>query len=793
MKSPETDFHLKDQIVTAPSERKGRFSITNKTIFLALFVLLSVLCFDIFISSFSVISYRVIYDVSFGLIVFSFGYTSIFLLTGKKFSWKRNNLSFSRFFFVIPIILNVYVISSIILLDVPQIVSLDENTLFQGLTGLFPLLIFILVIGVNATLFYINSCRSNEIRLHKLATYFLAIIAIETCVSIYGFHLVGVYGIRLSLALFHLIFIGLSLWSYKKFKTDTFNLRIKSSDILLILVSIGIFSLVYVPFGIYNLFGDNSVIVGNTLTITHRESLQPYYNADSYYSPIMGFISVLFASTTGLNNLLLVCNLPFLVGILLMPFMVYHFLKAFITDDSRIAVLGALIVCLMDGLAIVLLPVYFGNITRNVIDWTISSATSSLYATNICYLWLAPYKIFAATSAIAACTLLHKRQTINYVLAGALFFISFMNPRYSVLTIILIAFLFGIKKINLKGIGLFLLSLICFAGFTLPVHIYKQLRAVLSGLNYEGSLNNPLINQFAEASKFCSQENIIFTTIIVIIAFIGIILLTRLHYSQKTDNNLFTSYFSQRNLPTMTLRFSEKQKKLRISSITILSMGIIMGLLIYILLNAYAPNTPPLTLNNNPIAALNSIIMRYHILITFFVIGLLALKFPRRIALTILAVLLIFYFLGIMSNSINILPLIFTILAIPLISLCIKQKRKIITFSLLIFVFLGIFSSTFYSAITYTQTSTGYSDLSHLLNILIEKGEVGELVYSPSSYNYYVDRILKQAHMRLSSDSDCRLCLIDTNYIGNTSQTILNDPNYIRLFGGNRFVLLEKI
>lgn len=720
------------------------------------------------------------------------GYISFSLLRDHQFSWKGSTFTLSRFFYVIPTLLNVYAIFSVLYLNSFNIGFLNSDTLFQGSTALFPLVGFLLIIGANAFLVYLNIHKTTEIRLYKMATYLLAVIAIETCVSMYAFHIAGLEGLSWGLSILHLAFIGLSIRSYYTFRATKIQLRFSSSDLLLIIISIGTFAMVCVPFGLYNLYGDNSVVVGNTLSITNRESLQPYYTADAYYSPIMGFVSVFFASITGLNNLLLACNLPFLAAILLLPFVVYHFLKEFVTDDSRIAVLGAVIVCLMDGLALILLPAYSGNITRNVIDWTISPATSSLYASNICHLWLAPFKTFAAASAIAACTILHKNQTINYVLGGALFFLSFMNPRYSILTIILLVFLFGIKRINIKGIGIFLLSLICFGGFTLPVHFYKQIIAFFKAINTQGLISESLLFQLNETASVLIQNNFLLITFSVIISLIGIILLTRFHLSKKTGETIFTSYFSQKNFPMITLGIGKK-KNILISSITPLLIGILLTILIYIIINAYSPNTLLLLKNNSFFTAFNSTILRYHILLAFFAVGLISLRFPRRIAFTIIAIILLFYFGGIFTKSITLLPLVFTILAIPLISSCIKHKRKIITFSLLIFVFSGIFSSTFYSATVSTQTEIAYDDLPHLLEILMEKGEVGSLAYSPSYYTYFVNRIVKQTHMSLSSDPDYPLYIIDTNYMNNTLlETLLNDANFTQLYYGNRFVLLEK-
>ena len=112
---------------------------------------------------------------------------------------------------------------------------------------------------------------------------------------------------------------------------------------MLLLVSVGVFALVYVHFGFYNLYNDNAVVLGSALSVAARESLQPYYLADLYYSPVMGFVALVFSYTTGFNSLISVCNLPFMLGSLLLPYVAYHFISSYVTGDSVLAVLVLLL------------------------------------------------------------------------------------------------------------------------------------------------------------------------------------------------------------------------------------------------------------------------------------------------------------------------------------------------------------------------------------------------------------------------------------------------------------------
>jgi len=763
-----------------------------RRLLLSVFTFLPTVFFDLLISSSSVMPFRLIYDISFALIMFVLVYTSILLISGEMFS-RNFMFVFPRYSYIIPIILNINAIFSIIWLNTPNIGSLNENILTQGLIGLIPFVNFLIVMVANAIILYIIIYGNNDIQLHKIAVYLLVVIAIEICLTIYAFHIAGIGGLRWVLVLFHIAFIGLTIRVYQTSKKTKNHIKIATPDLLLILLSVSIFLMVYIPFGLYNLYSDNAVVVGNTLSIVNRGNLEPYYIADSYYSPIMGFISTSFAYICGLDNLLLSSNLPFLVASLMLPFATYHFLKSFITNDSRIALIGAIIASLMDGLAVILLPVYSGKLTYSAISWGISSATKSLYSTNLSQLWLTPYKSFAAVSAVAACSILQKKRAINYVFGGALFFMSFIDPRLSVLTILLLVFLFGMKMIDVRGIALFVLSVICFGGLTLPAHLYKQLLALSTALYERGLINGAFFSQVSASLKLLVAYEAFPIVIAIVLATCFLMLfLIRSNFSSKIGDVNFTSKFSPKALLEKSFRLSKKRKKLLLSAIDCILFGAVLSMLAYAILHAYLPDTFFFITSNAFLSTANTILLRYHILIIFFAVGLLALKFNRRTAFTIILVISIFYFGGMLANSTALFPIIFAILAIPLFCSLVKFKRKILAFSFLFFVFLGVFSATFYSATVTSPNSTEYSDLPQVLKLLLENN-AGEPVYSPSSYTYYVNRVLKMAHLELSSDPACELYIIDKEYIQNDSMNqLLRDQNFIQLYYGYKFVLLKR-
>lgn len=782
---------LHESVLKGQGNSKQGLSVSHKNLFLFLFLVVTVVVFDVSVSSSSTLIFRLLYDSAFALIMFAFGYVCFCLLTGKQFSWKGMTLGLPKLFVSVPLVLNGYVLCSILFFGNPQLGVLNENVLFQGLLGLLPLLIFVLVMGVNALVVYVAVSGAGEVQFFKLAGFLLAVVAVEACVSIYGFYLGGLEGLCWGLCVLHLGFIVLSFFVSHKICFSKVKLGFSTSDLMLLLVSVGVFALVYVPFGFYNLYNDNAVVLGSALSVAARESLQPYYLADLYYSPVMGFVALVFSYTTGFNSLISVCNLPFMLGSLLLPYVAYHFISSYVTGDSVLAVLGAVVVCLMDGLAVLVLPGYLGNLSEYAIQWQISPVTMSLYTSNICHLWLVPFKAFTAASAIAACSLLHKRHAVTYILAGALFFVCFMNPRYLLLAIILLIFLFGIRKISFKGLAVVGLSALVFGGFTLSVHFYKQLRGVFLGLYNSGLINEAGLDQLNSSLEFLVYDSQLLILGLVVCGLLGIVVLARTGLTKKLSDEFLCSRFSGRNLSSMVVGLGGKSRSVLVSATTLISVSILLAVFIYVLLHAYSVDFQVFLSSNSVLSALNRIILRYHVLVAFFAAGLLLLRYPRRVAFTFGVVLLVFFISGLLSNSVSLLPMIFVVLALPLVCFCNKNKRRFSVLLLLCFIFLGVFSSVFYSATVVEPVEQSYSDLSPVLELLLEN-EPGQRVYSPSNYTYFVTRVVAMAHLYPSTDSASSLCLIDKDY---TQTSVLNqylsDDAYTVLFEGNKFVLMK--
>jgi len=136
--------------------------------------------------------------------------SSILLLRNKEIT--RNNFILVlpiSLFLPIMIIINLKVVFSILWLDIPDIGFLNSDILIQGISGLLPLLNYLVINIVNGILFYVIVNRKSNTYAYEIPTYVLCIVAIEISLSIYCFHVGGIDGIRLGLSLFHIGICGI--------------------------------------------------------------------------------------------------------------------------------------------------------------------------------------------------------------------------------------------------------------------------------------------------------------------------------------------------------------------------------------------------------------------------------------------------------------------------------------------------------------------------------------------------------------------------------------------------------
>jgi hypothetical protein len=786
------DVYLSNSTYDATNQKKVN-NITELSIVLTIpFVII----FDLFLASNSIVPLRFVYDVSFALMAFTILYVSILLVKNKQMSQSNSFIVFPRITFILPIIINLLAVFSTISLDVPNIGSLNSNFLVQGANSLLPFFNYLLLTTTNGIILYFVMNRKREMCAYELPTFILGSVAIQVLLTEYGFQLGGITGIRLSLILFYVCMSAVFLWLCLKHKIGEIRMRFEPSDKLLLLLSAGILMMIFIPYGIYNLMGDNAVVTSSAISITRRGSLQPFYTSTDYYTPIGGFVAVIAAYSCNLSSILLASNLPFLASYLLLPFIVYHFLRKYFTDDQRIAIIGAVAAILMDGLAVLLLPAYKNNLTMDIINWSISPATKSLYFSTICWLWLTPFKTFSIASAIAACTVLNRRRIPSLLLAGALLALSFANPRQPFMAILLLLLLLGMKKTSPKDISIIGLSAVLSLGpVSLPT-FYKITEALLQGLHSTGLI------AYETAVKF-SGFLLDFTTNPLLQAVFIAIILTMLILSLKTSygsREKESEASIRSNLPrkeTM-IKFDLKRTKhnqiLKKESMMFWSLSIVV--LSYAAL--YAHNILPSLFStfeqNIVLAALNYLVLRYHILIVLVVLGFFyfmtrAHTLKMMIALSTVAIATC---LGVVLGLYA--PVLLVVTALPALGSLVNSQKRIETCFILSIIILGMFSATFYSATVKNMEldqQPYFDDMPHVIHILIDQN-ADTNVFCPSSYDYFAGRMVCMAQLSLTSNQSSPLWIIDTRYTQSAEVRNLLGKNSTKvLYQGKAFILLE--
>jgi hypothetical protein len=786
--------------ILAVTTRNGYKTLQERKLVLhsILLMLLTALIFDFFVASGSIVPLRFMYDTAFAIILFVVMYTSVLLFKNKKLPENYLILTLPRISFVLPIILNLKAIFAIASLDVPRIGFLNHDILLN-INNLFLILDYLTINLANGYLLYLTINRKAYTHLYDMPTYVLGIIAIEAFSANYFFHFGGVTGFRWGAAVFHLAFCGIAVWLYHKLRMRENHIVIGCPDMLLTFLSLGIFLMVFIPFGIYNLFGDNAVVVGSALSIAQRGSLQPYYVATDYYSPIGGFVSIVFAYISGLDNVLLASSLPFLTAHLMLPFITYCFLKEIVIDDSRIAIVGTVMAILMDGLAVLLLPVYIGNLTHMVVTWRISPATKSLYFSSIAWIWFAPYKIMGMASATAMGDILSRKSAAGPLLGGALLGFSFINPREPFLAILILVLLFGIENLNLKELLALFLATLVFLGPISGVTIFKMLEQLtLYYLRKVGLIAEETSAQTISCLRLLADNASLLMIPTVLISLIAIVFLIRSNFKnitkKTTDINRFTAEYVSKKRSAIKLRIRGKTCNIFLSSQDITLIGLSIVLLTYISFEAYQYSAYSFAISTNIfLAPINYIILRYHILVALIIVGFFGFKHNPRILVT-LAALASFMYLALLGGYLIIAPLVVVVMALPTLSSFVKFQKKLITFVVLLFVLLGVFSATFYSAtIKSAESEPQYVDLPFILHVLLSE-DSNEEIFSVSSYSYYPWRIANMANLRLTLDPSVRLHLIDRRYAPSTViERLLKIKNKIKiLYRGDVFILYES-
>ena len=762
--------------------------------------ILAVIVFDLLLASNAVAPLRLIYDMSFALVVFPFVYVSILLIRNREIPKIGSLLVFPKASLVLPILLNLQAILAIASLDIPNIGFLSTNILIQGLNSLLPLLSFSLLSITNGIVLCIAVKKKNEVSAYELPTYALCIVSIETFLSVFSFHLAGIIGIRLCLFLFHIGICGAVFWLQRKLRIVEVRINVSFSDALLFLLSVGILMMVFIPFGIYNIFGDSSIVVGSALSIAWKGSLQSYYATTSYYSPIGGFVSIVSAYLTGSNNILSVLNLPFLASYLALPFVAYSFLKKFVTNDPRVAFIGTFAATLMDGLAVLLFPVYGGNLTNDIINWQISPIAQSLYFSTVGAIWLNPYKTFSIASALAAGNMLETKKSINLLLAGALVALSFTNPRQPFVAILIFVFLWGVSRLKAIDISAVVLSLVLFLGPIFLPTVRKTMDALLLNLHLRAIVPKATSDSFFDSITSLTGSPLM---MIILAAVVGALLVLIARRINCPTENKPIETITKPVAPKMRVAIRFKYGKLNwrrgFEAKDTVFWVLVILVLAYAIFNAHQVLPPFLTnLQDGLFAPLNYLVLRYHILAVLIAVGFLTFitrKHTLRILITA-AILAIAIYLGLTIDPALEAPIIVVAMSLPALSLLANSGKKKAIFLIVSLIFLGVLSGYFYSATVKSiepDNQNLYEDLPQVLQILVAQ-DPSTKVFRVSSYDYFVNRVVEgMATLKTSSDPSCRIYIIDARYTDSARiESLLNDNHSRVLYQGQALILLER-
>lgn len=749
----------------------------------------SLLFFDSLISSGSIISLRFLYDVAFFLIFFPLISFSVYLING---GYVKTNYSIdlNALFYLFTFIINIKVIFSTVFTRL-FVGTFNLDIFAQGLAGLPSIIEFSLMLLLNGTLLMIILNRKDAVHFTQIPIYALCILGIQTIVTLIAFNAYGLTGLKFSMVLLHAILsvavllVGrISKWSAK--------FSFSSDDLWLIMVSLGLFLMMYIPYGTYSVYGDNAVIIDSSISIVLRNDLTPFYISDTYYSPIGGFIATIFNMSTGIGNIFLASIYPFFAAYIFLPFIIYVFTSKFLVKDSRYAIIAAIAVILMDGLAVFAL-INSQDLSIGSINNQISSQTMALYRSTLGWFWLIPYKVMSVAAAICVPTIIEKSK-ISFILGGVLLCLAFINFRQPIVAFALLIFVFVTGKTSLKNLATLIFSAIIFLFPMITVICYKISDFFVYQL-FAFNLLDLTATRMVKASlqAFYFGSNVP-SLILIILGLSGLLisifppkrLTTKLHFDNKwfelKEKNSYHAILIGLKLG--------RNKVLRLNLLNALLVVLMFLPVVLCILNVN--NLNPLSLDSKLVSTFNYLLLRYHILLISFIIGLFLIRFPRRI-LFCFAFFSIASYLSLLLGFQIFTPIFGLIMGLPLLFYFVSKNKKLLTCCFLFIVFLGVFSGTVYAGSVKTNLiETKFSEASAIVSILVDQN-YREKVYSPASYTYYVSRITRMANLEMTSTPSAGLILIDKDY---TTPEVINvylTSGQPVLFNGQSYVLLKGI
>jgi len=625
--------------------------------------------------------------------------------------------------------------------------------------------------------------RKNSIYVYDAVVYSVIFMALQIIVSIYGFHMASLNGIKYSLIC---LIASLSvIYSLSLRKKNLQDIELKGDEDLPLISILSLSSfLLYYFCALYDHYSDQAIMLANVNSILYRRSLEPHYMSSGYYPAVGGFYIASFIYVTGLNNTVLASTLSFTIAYLFLPMVVYRLFKLVISEGS-VAIFATVMAIYMDGLGILAYPAYesmlnfylqHNNVenTLNVISFKISPLTCSLYSSTISHLWFNPYKVFAAFLSITSIVTLSLQpfSTYNLILTGLLLSSSFIHPKAVLIASLSFIILWGFGKINtIRSVIIpILVSIISLAPLAWAI-IYKLIYALLN-------FYLPILSANETAWVLRTSEYILKRYSVYLLIFVVFSLFALLIYR---DEKISVSSSSENVLSRNT--FDSGPVYLFIC----LSTSILLFATFYIY-NLLPSPFMELIEQSRSLSLLKCLLIRYHVITASLFLVPLFYKITPRSLLSLLTMLFSIYVFELTKMHFSI-P--FLILAAPILEVLIKKGsiNKEIIGIILIFICLGVLTNGVYGIqIISSKANPIYEDMPLIVRTLLKVNH-NIRVYAGSIYNYFVDRTLSFAQISSSEDpSVCNLCLIDKQYGIRES---LKNIDVRCLYSGKRLVLIE--
>ena len=737
----------------------------------------------------TVLPLRVVFDLCLFIIIFIITYT-LFKLSGFEIKRERTLKTLiigKKLAYFIPLLNAVFVVNTLYL-EKPSLGTLESDLILQGIKALPFYAEYVLACLINGFMLLeaITMIRGkeNRVNFYDIVIYSIVFMAIQTEVSIIGFHLFKVYGLRLAIIC---LFVSLSLvytYCLHRSKISKVRIEVDKEFPLVLLLSLATLAFYYFQ-SLDDYYSDQGITLSNVNSILYRESLEPYYKANIYYPAVGGFHVACFIYTTGLNNTILASTLAFTIAYMFLPIIIYKFIRSVVLDNGSIALLATIMCIHMDGIGIIAFPIYKPEIDRRlarrpfsakyILNFKLSPETCSLYTSTISHLWFNPYKVFAAVVSITSLILLlsSKNRNRGVLLSGILLAFSLIHPKALLIVILTSLILWALRRLSLLDTLMSVLMCLVYLGPLSWAITYKAIHSFMKAYLRRVYKVPPETEMYVSSIAY----NVLKYNPLLLPIMAALILVIIYYWSKhsRTKSDYVIANFVSSNKPSVAKPV----------------LFIILSVTIFVAITFYAYGTLPQSFkdfirNNCLLDVVRYLIFRYHIMIALLIVALVSLKLNSRMILALATLLLS---ACLFKGRIISFPVSLAVLGIPALYQIIKRKEfRIVIFSLLfIYLTLGTLTSGIYGYLMHSsEVDPIFTDMPHVVNILLSFDE-NTKVYSGSYSSYRIWRTACFADLVYSNNSsECQLCLIDKQ-----SAILVTIRKENVLYSGIRLVLMK--